>query len=237
MVSHNVDRITKAIIISNIVLFIESIVIILLNLIAIITMLSLKSLRKTFNDQLLLILFTSHLLAAILNIVCACVINHPIEIQSIFWYVREIAVSFEIDYTILLSFERFLAIRKPFLYSRLGKSHAVQAILNPVFAVLGYAIWRYYSLTAYYIASIITISGGFAIFISNIFLYRSIQRQCEGITKTIIDSSEQVQSKKRESLKKRKLKSLKICIYITASYLLTWFPLMITVKVTATIIL
>ena len=80
-------------------------------------------------------------------------------------------------------------------------------------------------MSAYFIGSVITISGGLTIFISNILLYRSVRRQCEGIAKTIIDSSLQVQNKKRDSVRKRKLKSLKTCICITASYLLTWFPL------------
>ena len=170
MASHNVDRISKSIFVSSIVLFIESIVILLLNMIAILTMLSLKNLRATFSDRLLLILFTSHLLAAILNIVCVCLVKYSIENQGILWYGREIVVSFEINYTILISFERFVAIRKPFLYSRLGKFHAVLAILNPIFVTLGYAVWRYYSMSAYFIGSVVTISGGLTIFISNILL-------------------------------------------------------------------
>lgn len=225
------DRISKIIIISHIIIFIESLVILLLNSIAIFTISSIENLRKSFSDRLLLILFTSHLLAAILNIMCACLTNYPIETQNIAWYVREIAVGLEINYTILISFERFIAIRKPFLYAQLGKTHAVSAILNHIFVVVCYATWRYFSMTAYYIASLITISGGLAIFISSIFLYRSVSRQCEGITRTIIDASQKVQIKKRDSVRKRKLKSLKICICITASYLLTWFPLIALINV------
>uniref|UniRef100_A0A7M5V582 G-protein coupled receptors family 1 profile domain-containing protein n=1 Tax=Clytia hemisphaerica TaxID=252671 RepID=A0A7M5V582_9CNID len=78
-------------------------------------------------------------------------------------------------------------------------------------------------------ASLGSCIGGLFILAANTMLYRSVKRQCQSIITTLVEPTEIEQQKRRNNIRKRQLRSLKICIYIAGSYLLTWFPLMVTV--------
>ena len=127
-----------------------------------------------------------------------------------------------------LSLDRFLAIRKPFLYQRLRKPYAIAALCITLIIQIGLTVpfTLIFGRIVFYVGSVLVVLGGFFILVSNALLYRSAKRQCEEISKTIVDPSVKIQRQKRNDMRKRKLKSLKICIYITASYLLTckWAP-------------
>ena len=208
---------------------VESAILVVFNLIALYFTIKNKSNlnRRCFNELLLQVIFSSHSLCGTMNLIYSTMILSGVKSEElkISLFLRDSVAGCAINVTFLLSLDRFLAIRKPFLYQRLGKRHASLALGVASFLVLGFCIFLYFSETVFYLSCTATVLGGFFILVSNALLYHSAKRQCEEISKTIVEQSVQIQRQKRNDMRRRKLKSLKICIYITASYFLTWCPL------------
>ena len=112
---------------SYVILFIESWILFLTNLMALIVIFSSKKLRERFNEKLILMLFNFHSLAAVFNITAIAHMwgGYTYRVRKQIWFIRDIFISLEVNITILLSIERFVAIRKPFWYATLNKQHAV----------------------------------------------------------------------------------------------------------------
>ena len=209
---------------------IESIIMVISNIFAIVIKLHLKNAERSFHGIVLLVLFVAHLISGIFNLVIAGIIIAGTDVENLdrrLTTSRDSVCGLEIMLTILLSLERFVAVRKPFLYENLTKFHAKCAFGVTMLVTIALSLLLFKTKKVYNLGYLITILGGLFIAVSNTLLYRSAKRQCEEISKTIVDQSEKAQTQKRNDMRKRKLKSLKICIFITASYLLTWFPLVI----------
>ena len=203
---------------------------IFLNSVAFGIIVSSRSLRSSFYNVLLSALFMSHLLNGIC-IVIYISFDLWLEVSQTTYQVavtsRDCAISLEINFTIVLSFERFIAVRKPFLYAKLTKIHGIASIAVAFGLTTFFTVWRQFSTKAYFSAFIVITSGGIFIIISNFLLYRSVKKQCCQIAATIVDRSTQKQNERRNEIRKRQLKSLKICLFIASSYILTWFPLIV----------
>ena len=205
---------------------IELVILSLFNLLALYIMLLNRELRRHFHDYLLMALFVSHLVCAIMNLAfMGMILAKSFEGIDYVWKVRDGTAGFEFVFTILISIDRYFAIRRPFFYARLRKSHAILFVSLSMIAPILFGIWRFFSDVVYYIACLIAVLCGVFISISSILLYRSVKKQCEGIAKTIVETSDKTRKSSKNDLRRRKLKSLKICIYIAASYLFTWIPL------------
>eukprot|EP00111_Clytia_hemisphaerica_P019929 TCONS_00058782-protein len=207
--------------------FVECSIVTILNIMASSTIFKSKTLRRFLNDYILLSLFITHALVGALNVVTVCMYwaGYPWSITNYVLITRDSVAGFEIYFTIIQSIERYVAIRKPFFYARLGKLHAVLFLSATSVFPLAFCVGRIYTAATLFFGCLVTILGGIFISATNIFLYRSVKKQCREITKTIIDRSEEKQKDRRKVMKKRKLRSLKMCIYITITYLLTWCPL------------
>ena len=208
---------------------VECSIVTICNLAALLTIFKSKTLRRLFNDYMLLCLFISHGLVGALNVVTVCMYwaGYPWSTTDYVIVTRDIVAGLEIYFTIIQSIERYVAIRKPFFYARLAKFHAILFLSVTSILPLAFCVGRIYTQATLIFGCLITILGGIFISATNIFLYRSVKKQCKEITKTIIDRSEQRQKDRRKVMRKRKLRSLKMCIYITISYLLTWCPLVV----------
>ena len=209
--------------------FVESAVLTIVNISA---LNALKAKRRflsscRFKDVLLQILFATHMISGMMNLVLHILLLVGVPYKEILYLVfsRDCIGASTVLLTVLLSLDRFLAIRKPFLYQRLGKPHAVVTLCIAYCVLVGFCVSLKFTRTVFYFGSTFIVLGGSYILVSNIFLYQSVKRQCEEISRTIVDPSLERQTQKRNDMRERKLKSLRICIYITASYLLTWFPL------------
>ena len=212
----------------------ESVILTLVNLIALYAILNKRILKESFNNILLFILFTLHVLSGISNLANIAMILNGLDGslgRQLVITARNSIGSAELLFTLLPSMERFVAIRKPFFYAQLGKKHALLFLGTSFLVLLSFWVALYYSSKAFLVGTTITIFGGIFIVVSNTLLYRSVKKQCRKISRTIVDNSLQRQKAKREDMKQRKLKTLKICIYITLSYLFTWVPLSVCIVV------
>ena len=216
-------------------LFAVSLILGIANLLAVCIILSTKKLKQTFNDVILLILFACHLLCATFNIVLCVIVwtrlNRDADYSKA-GHARDFILGLEIGLTIMLSVDRCIAVRKPFFYSRLGKKHAAFsfAILLALVSI-SFVLMLFSRFDGFLIASILTTLGGIFILIANVLLYRSVKKQCDFIASTIVESNEERLQLEQNAIRKRQLRSLKVCICITISYLLSWFPLMFAVGI------
>ena len=147
-------------------------------------------------------------------------------------YLRDCVGCAEITFTFILALEQFVAVRQPFFYARLGKIHALLYLFVTCLIIIAFWIWLYLLKDIFFtVTTGLVILVGFFIFVANTILYKSVKKQCEKINGTIVGHLENKQTARRNRVKKRRLKSLKICIGITASYLLTWFPLSVFIVI------
>lgn len=212
------------------IFFLENLILVVINIFAAHIIVTSKKLRSLFNNFLLLLLFITHVTTGSFNLLrCVFllrwfVVDH--EVADAIEITRDSFTALEIHLTILLSMERYFAIRKPFVYARLGKIHALLSIGVAIFFSLLFMVLRIMWSGSIAIATMFVFAGAVAITISNFLLYRSIKRQCREIAATIVDSSNELKLKRQKLVKDREMKSLKICLMIAASYLLTWLVLM-----------
>ena len=207
------------------VFFTENLALVIINILASYIIITSKRLRSLFNNLLLCMLFLTHVITGLFNIVrCFFLLRWVLdpEASNIIEITRDSFTALEIHLTILLSIERFFAIRKPFVYARLSKIHAGFSISVAVFFSLIFMINRIFWSESIAIATMFVFAGAVLITISNFLLYRSIKRQCHEIAATIVDRSNEQKLRKRKLIKDREMKSLKICLMIAVSYLLTW---------------
>jgi len=211
------------------IVFAEGLTICVLNTLAIFIILTSKSFKLKFNNIITCLLFTSHLCCAAVNIaytVSRLWLILPDYTTYYFRYTRDAFLGAEVTFTVFLSIDRFLVIRKPFLYDRLNNKHAKMSILLFLVLILTFTVWNFLENTSanLFALSFVLISSVFMM-VSNTLLYRSVKRQCLNIASTIVHQSSEQKGKELGKLKRRQLKSLTICALIAATFLLTYLPL------------
>ena len=200
----------------------EIIFCITLNLLFTVIILKSKTLRKSFTNIIFALMFVAHFLTNVCNIgkFCARFLTDTRYIDVIS-NSRDFFSGLVVGFSTLLSLVTFLSIYKPFVYEKFTTKHAVVAITTIFLIMIWFTVWRVYSLAAYFVAISISNVAGVVIMICNILLYRSVKRQCNDIASTIVTLDRQKQNQQRNQTKKRSLKSLKMCILISASYFIT----------------
>lgn len=206
---------------------IEGALLILMNSIAATTILSSKKLRRPFGNILLALLFIAHTICGILSVFFGIM---EIEYRgdgliSIGLVIRDFFAGYEVVYTIFLSIERFVAISNPMFYSKFGKKHAIGFVVIVSSLPVVFVTWRILSSAAFVAVFIVTLVGSILITISNIYLYRSIKRHCQDISSKIVADSQSQKLEKKLLIEKRKMKGLRICVLISASYTISWVPI------------
>ena len=208
---------------------VEGVLMIIFNLIALRVIIFLKRLKTSFYSLTLALLFAAHLSTGTILLVKAILDLASVyaDDMKLVEAVRDCSISLEVNFTILLSLDRFVAVRKPFFYAKLTTRHGLASIGGAFSLTTFFTIWRTISTKAYISAFFVTIFGAVLIVVSNFLLYRSVKRQCRQIASTIVDKSSRQQHDKRQDIRNRELRSLKVCLFIAISYILTWVPLII----------
>ena len=193
-----------------------------------------------FADLLLALLFFTHALSGITNIVWL-LLQHVFAMESLPMMIMDklihLVSGMVICNTIIISVDRFLAIQKPFLYQQKlqNRQCGVLTILTIVLLPTCFAMLRWVSNSiAYTFGYTLVLLGLVIVTVTNFILYRLVKQQCHNIASLIVTTSsssnhdERHQNKakqQKEALKKRQMKSLKVCSFIALTYLLTWVPL------------
>ena len=212
------------------VFLIESLILIALNILAAYVIATSARLRSLFNNILLLLLFVAHTVTGVFNLLrCFFVLGWFTgeTASNAITILRDAFTAVAVHFTVLLSMERFFAIRKPFVYARLTRKHAWLSIGVALMLSIVFVVNRIFLTNlAFLVATMFVFAGAIMITISNWLLYRSIKKQCCEIAATIVVASNEKKLMRRKLVKDREMKSLKICLMIAASYLLTWLVLM-----------
>ena len=211
----------------------------MVNSIALTVSLKSKSAGEVFFSNLVFIfLFASHVFCGILNICVGVVEYDSIRIpgnnisdldgnvtKNAIHMSRDLLGGFEVIFTILISMERYVAIRKPIYYNNLNAKHGVFAIVCAISIPIGFTMWRAFSASAFLVVSGVTFIGAIAVTVTNIALYQSIKRHCLHISRNMVASSLEIGIQRQKlELEQRKLKGLMICVLISATFLISWFP-------------
>lgn len=202
---------------------------------------SLKSKGEVFfNNLVFTFLFASHIFCGLLNI-CVGVVEYDSKripgnniindldnntIKNAFHMSRDLFGGLEVIFTILISMERYVAIRKPLLHGNLNAKHGLLVILFAIAIPIGFSVWRSFSASAFLVVSAVTFMGAITVTVTNIALYRSIKRHSLHISRNMVAGSSEntiIQRQKLE-LEHRKLKGLMICVFISTTFLVSWFP-------------
>jgi len=212
------------------VTLLEGCALVVMNTVAILVITTSKKMRTNFNNVILCFLFIFHLCSGISIVVLAALrIKLVYNVQNaeviLLKNIRNSCAPAEINFTLLMACERYIAIRKPFFYARLTRLHAMITISVSMCVSTGFIVWLHFSMWALFLGVGVTFLGAIFVTVSSIFLYRSIKRQCRSIASTIVHQSSELQSNEREVIKRRELKSLKICCIISISFLFTYIPL------------
>ena len=182
--------------------------------------------RLNFINTVLMLLFVSHVFAVIAHSAShfTLINTTDMKLKTIVTAVRDFFVGIVVNFSGLLSFVRFFSIYKPFLYERMTKTHGIITIVLIVLLVVSYTIWRHFSSAVHFLIVITSNIASMGIIACNIYLYRSVKRQCNQIASTIVTISQQEQKRQRSEMQKLSLKSLKMSIWVSASFYITFVP-------------
>eukprot|EP00111_Clytia_hemisphaerica_P009453 TCONS_00027732-protein len=209
------------------ILVVKMVVTFMLNVISVVTITKSRSLRSRFPNILIVLLFSSHALSnmAYMTVLWALFFGSKnLALKTATLNTRDLCVGLTICFSTLLSTVRFISVYKPFVYENLTKKHAILTVLGSLSLLVIFSVWRLFSTLAYLFAILYANISGITILICNIYLYRLVKRQCKDIAATFVSSTQEEQSRQRNLTKKRSMRALKMCIWITASYFLTIVP-------------
>lgn len=178
---------------------------------------------KKLNTYLviILLLFIAHLGLAVMlfakGIIIFGKLNTP---TTIFNEGQFIFSSLEVSYTVMLSLERFLHVRYPFHYRRHENVYMFVFLLTPVIlCVISLAL-----SPRFLISFVFILLGGLIVLVSNIYLYYTIRKQSFKIKSTMVHRNTKQQIEGESVMRRKQMRSLKICAFMTLTYCLLWFP-------------
>lgn len=212
--------------VSDYLLLIELVVSIILNVFGVCVIVSSRSLRSTASNKIICLLFASHMLTSlsvgtILFTFYAC----PEHVWRRIIFAREFLTGMELNFTVLLSLERHVAVQKPFLYAKLTTRHGIGASLFLVFLITIFVCWVSVSVSGYIFGFCVTCTGCCIVVYSSFCSYRTIKEHLRRISSVTVASSTEDRKHIQTTLKKRQMRSLKICFLIAVTYLMSWVPL------------
>lgn len=212
--------------ISDYILLVELVLSIILNVFGVYVIISSPSLRSTASNKFICLLFASHMLTSlsvgtVLFTFYAC----PEQVWRSIIPAREFLTGMELNFTVMLSLERYVAIQKPFLYVKLTAKHGIGAVLIFVLLITIFVCWVSVSVIGYIFGFCVTCAGCCIVVYSSYCSYRTIKKHLRGISSVTIASSTEDRQHMQATLKKRQMRSLKVCFLIAVTYLMSWVPL------------
>lgn len=225
------------------VYIVEQFVSLLFNLLAIYVLLpSLKSSQNSINSFgklngfFLETLFVAHaascingLPAMVVYIYNGARINPYIRTSLV---MNEFIFIVEVLTTITLSIDRYIAIRKPFMYQKFTKKHGYLVVSMIFFLSILHTIPAFLFKTTYIAISSLIIIGCIAICICNYRLFKEVKQQCKQISATIVHRDQKSELELKNKINLRLLKSLKMCLVIVLTFLMLWMPYLVILVLT-----
>ena len=212
--------------VSDYLLLIELALSVLLNVFGVSVITSSRSLRSSASNKYLCCLFASHMLTSLsVGTITFTFYAYPEHVWRSIVLPREFLTGMELNFTVLLSLDRYVAIQKPFVYAELTAKHGVGAALLLVFLNTIFVSWLSVSVTGYIFGFCVTCAGCCIVVYSSYCSYRTIKGHCRRIRSVTVASCDEDRQHQRGTLKKRQMRSLKICFLIAVTYLVSWVPL------------
>lgn len=195
--------------------------------------------KKSFgklNGIFLLTLFAAHAVSCINGLPAMAVYIYngtrinPYTRSSL--VMNEFIFIVEVLTTITLSIDRYLAIKKPFMYQNLTEKHAYLTISVILFLGVLHTIPAFLFETTYVAISSLIIIGCIAICICNYRLFAEVKQQCKQISTTIVHRDHETELQMKSKINMRLLKSLKMCLVFVLTFLMLWMPFLVIVVLT-----
>ena len=207
-------------------LFSEALIIFTFNLICLCIIFKHEHIYKRFHNIYLAGLLSSHT-ANGLSFILHYIFRY-IQTPKYLWYnilrVRDIFYASAVGFTLLLSIDRYLAVKKPFYYATLTKKFVVLSCIMNFIVIAGFKVTESFSKLVRAFLLPIVVVVGITIGILNSILYNEVKKQYKKIALTTVHDLSQDSTKHSKYLKKRQMRSLKICTLITITYILFWVP-------------
>ena len=215
------------------VMLIESYSIVIINSIAIYAV-TRNTRSKSICNMFLTGLFTSHFCTGIIGSVVFTVefVVNRSALNETNTYEKIITSlfcgSFIFTYTCvaLVTLDRLLAVRFLFRYERLNKKFVVCSYIIAIIIPIVYIILTHtgYISASYHVFVMTGCTVCIGMAISNVIIYRQVRRQYLHILATIVAFDDIAQKAKEKRLRQRRLRSVRICVFIVCSFTLLWLP-------------
>ena len=221
----------------------ESVLIITSNTAVIAIIVKASHLLRKLHNLYLLTLLISHvfvgLTAICLDLELLIVENSTHYISpTIFLISKSIHVAiivYSFVSVVLVTLDRFLAVKFPFLYEKITKrvfavSLLVGAILPISCLVLSLIGLEEMCYTVFVLASFVVV---IVLIVSNGMIYILLKKEYAAITKTIVTNRKDDYKHITEKLKKRQCTSVKLCLIIVLSFVICWLPTAVNIGIIA----
>ena len=130
---------------------------------------------------------------------------------------------------ILVTIDRLLAIKWPFIYNQLTWKFCAFSISTiMVFPIIFIIFELRIEIHSYNIILFCKAMTSIVLAFSHHLIYREVKAQFQKISKTIVCDDLTLQGEKREKLNQRMVKSTRMCYFIVLSNIIFWIPCSIT---------
>lgn len=211
------------------VFFSQSVIIFLLNSTCIFIIFKNRRLLKNLQNIYLSGLLISHGGNGLSDILAYTTRTLSPIISLAFKNIRYMLYSSACFYTLFLSLDRFLAIKRPFFYQTLSKSFIICTNIAIMFCTMSFlSLFLINNLYGMYMSILSILIASFMLGVFNSIMYLELKKQFRNIQSTSVHNSSKDQLKSRKKIKHRQLRALKLCVFITVSYVTFWSPYMIS---------
>lgn len=214
-------------------LFIQAVIIVIINVFSLWIIIRSGRIYKKLQNIYLMGLLLSHGLNGLSFVLYYVLVNMTSVSKTLLYHVKMMRDTFYIFsacYTTMIALDRYLAIKRPFYYTTLGKRFVI--ISNSLIVLISVVVKLAFVLTtitttiiAFLVILIFSASVGFF----NYVLYREVKKQYVSINSMTVYHTNEAEAKHKKYIKRRQLRSLKICLLLTFSYVLFWLPYVVTV--------
>lgn len=210
-------------------LFLEAALIFLLNFSCFCVSFTKASVYKKYHNVLLAGLIISHSGNGLSNMIQYILhqASVDVDILKVWWLSRDIFYALAISYTLLLSIDRYLAIKKPFYYGTLTSRYILFVNLCAFFVSGTYKTAVVLSPVAFSMLPPLIFLVTVVLAVVNSVLYWEVKKQCGTIIATSVHESHQQHQLHVKNVKQRQFKTLKMCVVITVTYTLFWTPFVV----------
>lgn len=206
------------------ILFAEGVVIFLLNFVCLCFIFNDRKLLKNLPNIYLAGLLFSHGGSGLAVILSYTTRRSFPTVAFVSSFVRFAFYTSACCYTFLLSMDRYLAIKKPFFYQTISKRFILITNITVILIAPTTAFFFAYDRYTIYFAVFLLVFVSLMLAVFNCVLYFELRKQFQSIRSTSVHKSTEQRKASAKDIKQRQLRALKICVFITVSYIVFWYP-------------